>query len=135
MKDGGQNAASGKGRTRLGQVLLGMQVGACFLLVLAGTALQSLQAVLASGPGFDFRLFAVMDVSLSGGQIEGAEAAAFWSHVKRDLQVLPQTERISLSGWAPLRACKVRLTIVSSGNGHFKSRCDNADNRGGLWGR
>src|SRR6185295_6550599 len=74
----------------------------CLLLVLAGMALQSLQTVLASGPGFDFRRFAVMDVSLSRDQIEGAEAAAFWSNVKRNLQLLPQTESIALSGRAPL---------------------------------
>jgi len=103
MKDGGQNASSGMDRTRLRQMLLGMQVaGSCLLLVLAGMALQSLQTVLASGPGFDFRRFAVMDVSLSRDQIEGAEAAAFWSNVKRNLQLLPQTESIALSGRAPL---------------------------------
>lgn len=97
IKDGGQQVSMRLDRARVSRLLLTAQVGgSCLILIVSAMMARSLQRMLWSDVGFDYKQAAVLQTALARYGIEGEAARSYWMAVKDRVSSNPETQGVAM---------------------------------------
>ncbi len=93
IKDGGQQVSMRLDRARVRRLMLAAQVGgSCLILIVSAMMARSLQRMLSSDLGFNYKQSAVLQTALARYGIEGEAARSYWMAVKQRVISHPETQ-------------------------------------------
>ena len=97
IKDGGQQVSMRLDRARVRRIMLAAQVGgSCLILIVSAMMARSLQRMLSSDLGFDYKQSAVLQTALARYGIEGEAARSYWTAVKERVRSNPEAHEVAM---------------------------------------
>lgn len=103
--EGGSRTWATGGRGLPGRAFVAAEVAmALMLVIVAGSLVQSLRAVLARPLGFETRGVVTAEITLSGPRYRGDSAAiiSYWERLRQSLTEIPGARGAGLVNWVPL---------------------------------
>ncbi len=117
LKEGGLRASAGRGRRRLQDVILVLEVALAFTLVIgAGLLVKSFWSLQRVDPGYDFENILTMEVELPRAKYpEGHQQVAFFDQTFEALRRLPGVEAVAGSTTVPLEGSGLEFSFEIPG--------------------